>query len=343
MLAAQSDRCILAAIDWKRFQSDRSGSAKWKGKMRITTAQRGNGKTAVSPLSLERAHGGVRTIGVYLPTANGTFHAPILQAIHDEMHSAGIHMALSFGGGHGDARRQARAGIDFLAARGCDGLLVMNSGLDEDDVLELKAKRSRVVIVNQIFERIRERCFPADHVLGGRLAAQALLKNGHRKIAVIAGPSTAADNVDRINGFVSELARAGIDVGRLWIVESDFTYEGGVTATAELLASAYEFTAIFCANDEMAIGALSCLRQRRISVPEDVSVIGYDNTDSAIFAAPRLTSVHIPMREIALGALSFLINQCYGMTLPVARCFDTSVVWRASVAAVPARKARRSR
>jgi LacI family transcriptional regulator len=338
--------------------------------MRITTAQRGNGKEAVSPspltlgplgsqgrvrttiggLDFRPSHasrllltGASHTIGIYLPAPKGTFHAPILQAIHDELHRAGIHMALSFGAGDGDARRQALAGIEFLTARGCDGLLVMNSALDEADLLELKAKRSRIVVVNQLFDSIPERCFPADHVRGGQLAAQALLQNEHRKIAVIAGPSTVADNVDRINGFVSELAREDIDVTQLWIAESDFSYEGGFSAAEELLASDYEFTALFCANDEMAIGALSCFRQHGISVPEEVSVIGYDNTDSAVFAAPRLTSVNIPMREITLGALSFLINQCYGLTLPVARRFDISVVWRTSVSRAPAQKKRRSR
>ena len=97
-------------------------------------------------------------------------------------------------------------------------------------------------------------------------------------------------------------------------------------------------TAVFCANDEMAIGLLAHFQERGVSVPHQVSVLGYDDSPSAEFAAPRLTSVHIPSHEVTLAGLNWLLNRCYDMALPVERRFDITVTWRASVAAPPARK-----
>jgi LacI family transcriptional regulator len=167
------------------------------------------------------------------------------------------------------------------------------------------------------------------------LAARTLLEKGHRKIAVIAGPATSPDNVDRINGFLAELAQAGVDTDALWIAESDFSPEGGWASAADLVASGREFTALFCANDEMAVGALSYFQQAGIAVPAQVSVLGYDDTPSAEFSAPRLTTVHIPWRDVTLSGLNTLLNRCYGGERPVARDFAISLTQRASLADAP--------
>jgi len=168
------------------------------------------------------------------------------------------------------------------------------------------------------------------------LAARTLLERGHRQVAVIAGPSSSPDNVERINGFLGELAHAGIDTGKLWIAESDFSPEGGWAAAAELLASKQAFTALFCANDEMAVGALSCFQQAGIAIPAQVSVLGYDDTPSAEFSAPRLTTVHIPWRDVTLSGVNALLNRCYGGARPEGRDFPISLTERASLADGPA-------
>ncbi len=121
-------------------------------------------------------------------------------------------------------------------------------------------------------------------------------------------------------------------------VPGDFSNQAGWDAAETLLALKKRPTAVFCANDEMAIGLLSHFQERGVSVPHEVSVLGYDDSPSAEFAAPRLTSVHIPSRDVALAGLHWLLNRCYDMELPVSRQFDISVTWRASVAAPPSRK-----
>jgi LacI family transcriptional regulator len=318
-----------------------------------------SGKGSVSPATLERVKnaieqlefrpshaarsllsGSSRMIGVYIPILKGTFYTPILQLIDTELRAAGLHMVVAFGTGTGDARRQAIEGIEFLMERGCDGLIAMSNHLTDADIAALGPGQSRVVLLNHASERIPEQCFNADHVAGGVLAARTLLERGHRQFAVIAGPASSPDNVDRIGGFLAELTRAGVDTGTLWIAESDFSPEGGFAAAAELVASGRKFSALFCANDEMAVGALSYFQQVGIAVPGQVSVLGYDDTPSAEFSAPRLTTVHIPWRDVTLSGLNTLLNRCYGGSRPVARDFPISVTQRASLADAPAAASR---
>lgn len=310
-----------------------------------------SGKGSVSPATLERVKkaieeldfrpshaarsllsGSTRMIGVYIPMLKGTFYTPILGLIDNRLREAGLHMVVAFGVGSGDARRQAIEGIEFLLERGCDGLVAMTNHLTDEDIAALGPKKSCVVVLNHLHDSLPGMSFSPNHTLGGELAARTLLERGHREIAVIAGPSSSPDNVERINGFLAELARAGIDTRAMWIAESDFSPEGGWSAAQALLASKTRFTALFCANDEMAVGALSCFQEAGIAVPGQVSVLGYDDTPSAEFSAPRLTTVHIPWSDVALSGVNALLNRCYGGERPVTDSFPISVTERASLA-----------
>ncbi len=310
-----------------------------------------SGKGAVSPKTLERVRkaieeldfqpshaarslmsGTSQMVGVYIPFLSGTFYTPILQLIYAELRAAGLNMVVGFGTGSLDERRQAVEGIDFLNQRGCDGVLVMSNSLREEDIDALGPRKTRVVLLNHCLPGMKERCFTIDHNLGGRMAARALLEKKHRKIAVIAGPRHSPDNVERIDGFMDELAKAGIDVSTVWIDESTFAPAGGRASAQKLLASGYDFSAVFCANDEMAVGALSHFQEAGIDVPGAVSVLGYDDTHTAEFTAPRLSSVHMPWTEMTLNGLNCLLNRCYDMHRPISRDYQVSVTERASLA-----------
>ena len=310
-----------------------------------------SGKGSVSPATLERVRkaidelgfrpshaarallsGTSRMVGVYIPVLSGTFYTPILQIIDTELRAAGLHMVVAFGVGLGDARRQAMEGIDFLIERGCDGLIMMTSALLDEDIAALGIKQRQLVALNHDFTAIPEQCFTVDHTLGGRMAARTLLDYGHRDIAVITGPNALVDNVARIDGFMQELKGAGIDTAKLWILESDFSPQGGWLAAKALTESGTPCSALFCANDEMAVGALSYFQEAGISVPRDLSVIGYDDTPSAEFSAPRLTSVHMPWREMTQNGINALLNRCYDLKRPVTRSFPVGVTMRASLA-----------
>jgi LacI family transcriptional regulator len=308
------------------------------GKGSVSPATLEKVKKAIEELDFRPSHaarsllsGTTRMIGVYIPFLQGTFYMPILQTIDRELRAAGLHMVVAFGVGDGNPREQTIDGINFLIERGCDGLIVMSSALLEEDIEALGSKKANLVVLNHMYKNIAEQCFTADHDLGGRMAAKALLQYKHTKIAVIAGPTTAPDNVARIDGFMRELDHSGIDTAKMWIAESNFAPSGGWASAQELVESGYEFTALFCANDEMASGALSYFQHAGINVPKDVSVLGYDDTETAEFSAPRLSTVHIGWREMTVSGLSFLLNRCYEMQRPVARRFPVRVTWRSSL------------
>jgi LacI family transcriptional regulator len=192
-----------------------------------------------------------------------------------------------------------------------------------------------MVVLNHHYHGIHEQCFSTDHLQGGIMAAQALLETGHRQIAVITGPMESADNVERITGFMLELERAGIAREEIWSIESDFSPAGGWPSAQALLASKTPFTALFCANDEMAVGALAYFHQAGIAVPGQISVLGYDDSPSAEYAAPPLTSVHINWHDVTVNSVRQLLDNCYDLHLPVRREFPIGVTWRASLAPPP--------
>lgn len=319
------------------------------GKGPVAPATLARVRTAIEELDFRPSHaaralltGSSQMIGVYIPILKGAFYTPILQAIDARLREAGVNMVVAFGVGSGDARRQARDGIGFLMERGVDGLIAMTHHLLDEDMAALGVKQSNVVLMNHLLASMPQQCFTVDHTLGGSLAARALLTRGHRKIAVIGGPWSAPDNVQRVSSFMGELEAAGIDPTGVWYGASDFSPEGGWTQAGRLLDSGYQFTALFCANDEMAVGAVACLQERGIAVGREVSVLGYDDSPVAAFSSPRLSSVHVPWVEITMNGLHELLNRCYGTAHPVRREVPISLVERASLGPAPVEGGRAS-
>lgn len=271
-------------------------------------------------------------IGVYVPDFAGDFYGPILQTVDTELRAVDRHMVAANGCGSGDARQQALDGIRFLQERQCDGILVMSNALRDTDHAVLWRQMPRMVLLNRRSPAHPEQCFGTDHRLAGRFAARALLARGHHEIACIAGPHSAPDSADRMAGFHAELAEQGLQVAPRHQAEGDFSFAGGQAAAAELLRhGALGWTALFCANDVMAMAAISCLTHAGVRVPQQVSVLGYDDSALAAYTAPALTTVRVPIRAAAESGCRFLINQCYGLALPVQREFAPELVWRESV------------
>ncbi len=307
-----------------------------RGSVSLKTAERV--KKAIADLYFKPSHvarsllsGNSQMIGVYIPLLKGTFYTPILAAIDTELRQTGRHMVVAFGSGAGNMREQTIDGINFLFQKGCDGLIIMSNALMEKDLTALGEKRKKIIILNHFYKSIADQCFVADHKAGGRLAAEALLSKGHRQFAVFAGPAYALDNLERIDSFLSVLKKHKVKKTEIFMRESDFSPEGGYACAKQLIESKHPFTALFCANDEMAVGALSYFQSIRLMVPSQVSVIGYDDTQSAEFSAPHLTSVHIPWHAITLNSVRYLLKLCYGENYLVERNFPTSLTWRASV------------
>jgi len=176
-------------------------------------------------------------------------------------------MVVCVGHGSADQRRQAIEGAQFLINRDCDGLIVLSNDLLETDIVALGREQPNIVVLNRVFESIRDQCFTADHVQGGIVAAQALLQHQHREIAVIGGPPTAPDNVARLQGFRSELSRHGIDPQTCGPARAISRPREAGYRRRRCSPRGTAFTALFCANDEMAVGVMSYFQQAGLAVP----------------------------------------------------------------------------
>ncbi len=273
-----------------------------------------------------------QTIGVFAPLVHGAFYTPILHTIYTTLRSYGRHMVVDFGQSRESERQDALDGVEFLTDRGCDGLLVMGTALKPADIDRIAELQPNFVLLNRRTPRFRAQCFAPNHEAAGAAVAHALCDSGHRRLAVIEGPRDSADNRQRMRGFRSALAERGIDPESVPYEQGDFSPESGRTAAQTLLARGCKFTALFCANDEMAIGALAGLSQMGLSVPGDLSVMGYDGIDLTALTVPPLTTVLIPWQQIVTHALHHLLNLCYGMSLPVERDIPAQVLWRESLA-----------
>lgn len=296
------------------------------------------------PSSIARALSMRRSgaIGIYMPIFRGTFYANLLASVDEQLRSAERHMVVANGCGPGDERQRALDGIGFLLSRDCDGLVVVSNELHDADLVRLLQRFERSVIVNRHVAGFDAQCFDIDHDRGGRLAARVLLSRGHRAIATISGPHKAGDNEARMLGFRNELAAHGVTVDTAHAVDGDFTFSGGARAARQLLSVGgaqgaagtrrrLPFTAVFCANDAMAMALISTFAQAGLRVPQDVSVVGYDDAEYAPYTSPPLTTVQMPIEPVAANACRCLLNQCYAMQLPLEGDCVPRVAWRHSV------------
>jgi LacI family repressor for deo operon, udp, cdd, tsx, nupC, and nupG len=139
-----------------------------------------------------------------------------------------------------------------------------------------------------------------------------LLALGHRRIAMIKGPARSPLTRDRVAGYRDALEAAGVVFDENLLYPGDFSLESGHKAATELLALAQPPTALFCENDEMAIGAMQSVKQKGLRVPQDISVAGFDDISFAAFADPPLTTIAQPAEEFGSTAVSLLIDLIEG-------------------------------
>ena len=277
-------------------------------------------------------------IGIYVPSFFGAYYGTILKQTDIELRAVRRHVVVATGCGDGTPRDEAIEAVKFLIGRDCDGIVVLGHDLHDEDMLALRKMHPKLAFLNRYSAQLEEASFCPDHRHGGALAARTLFEAGHRQLAVISGPAGTSDNQARIEGFFEELERHGIGRFAVQLIESDFSREGGFSATRRLIEArlageeSHRFTGLFCANDEMAVGAMAAFHRAGISVPDEVSIVGYDDDYSAEYSSPGLTSVHIPMQQLTQNAVRWLLNQCYGTKHAIARDFPVTVSTRGSVA-----------
>jgi LacI family transcriptional regulator len=177
--------------------------------------------------------------------------------------------------------------------------------------------------------------FPAvlvDNIGGATLAVQHLADIGHRRIGFIGGPEASTTGADRLRGYQSALAQNGYPLEAQWIRLGNLTPRSGYEAAKKLLGERERPTALFAANDLMAFGAVYAARERKLRIPQEIAVIGFDNIPLSSYLVPSLTTVEIPMHSLGLAAMETLIDLISGKPFEWMRWFKTQLIVRGSTA-----------
>jgi DNA-binding LacI/PurR family transcriptional regulator len=241
----------------------------------------------------------------------------------------------------GNSLAEMRRAIDELTARNLDGLVIITpvAGIDFAAVEPLCGDTPFVMIDALPDERAHS--IVIDQLQGARLATQHLIGLGHRTVAEISGPLEWHDARFRHQGWLASLASAGLAPGPS--VASDWTAAGGHAAARELLGLRQGFSALFVGNDQMALGAMSALRDAGLQVPEDVSVVGFDDVPEAAFFDPPLTTVRQDFQALGRQSVDYLTTLIDAPdTLPHQRVLHPQLIVRASTTKASAERPDRS-
>ncbi|MFQ5879791.1 MAG: LacI family DNA-binding transcriptional regulator, partial [Dehalococcoidia bacterium] len=213
-------------------------------------------------------------LGVIIPDIANPFFAILFRGIEDVARSHSFNVILC---NTDDQPGQERAYLQVLAERQIDGLIIATARRHDATILRLAKQGQPFVLVNRRVEGLTDRYVVADDVTGARLITQHLVQAGYRRIAHIAGPPRIMTAHSRALGYRKGLEECGLEYNPLFLVKGDFTEEAGYRAMRELLDLDEPPQAVFAVNDMAAIGAMSAVKERGLSVPEDVALAGYND------------------------------------------------------------------
>lgn len=271
-------------------------------------------------------------IGVVIPDISHSFFAEITCGIEEVVETAGYDILLCHS--RGDAGREL-AEIDMLAGSRVEGLIVASEQPEKSPGPFVRLRETNIpfVLVDRFFPKFNCACVRVDDKAVGKLATECLVGLGHTRIAFIQGPDLSTASLRR-KGYLGALKANGIATRAEWIESGDFELEGGREAMRRLLRSSPTPTAVFAANDPMAMGAVYACRDAGLEVPRDVSIVGAGNIEGPHHPNPFLTTVDWPRQEIGRVAAKLLLEAIKDPenTNTVEKIFEPRLLMRQSTA-----------
>ncbi|EGQ8443181.1 substrate-binding domain-containing protein [Vibrio cholerae] len=296
-LAGVSTSTVSHVINKSRFVSDEIAE-------RVNNAAQ---QLNYAPSALARSlkMNRTKTIGMLVTTSTNPFFGEVVKGVERSCYHQGYNLILC--NTEGDNQRM-KASINTLLQKRVDGLLLMCSTL-EGERLDVFDRYPDIPIVVMDWGPI---LFASDKIQdnslqGGYMAAKHLIECGHKEIGCITGPLIRHQAQMRYEGYKRALAEAGIAINPDWIVESDFECEGGYQAFEKLYERGKLPSALFVSNDMMAMGVIQAASQRGLRIPDDLSLIGYDDVHIAKFMTPALTTIHQPKYRLGKAAVDTLL------------------------------------
>ncbi|MFG1926061.1 LacI family DNA-binding transcriptional regulator [Cryptosporangium sp. NPDC048952] len=226
--------------------------------------------------------------------------------LHDELAGRGYRLTLL--AGHGDPADVE----EHLIGGGVDGVIVSTARLDSALPATLRRRGVPAVLLQRYAEGSDLDAAVADDRAGGAAAAQVLLDAGHRRIGALFGPDDTSTGRERAIGFRAHLDEAGIELPDAWVRTGEFEQAHGANSLAAVLGGPHTPTALFCANDVIAIGALNAARAAGVAVPDDLALVGFDDLESAAWPIVDLTTIHVPFDDMLRTAVTLLLERIGG-------------------------------
>ena len=254
-------------------------------------------------LVLDKTH----TLGLVIPDISNPFFPEVAKGIEDKAKEAGYSVIFCNTDNHTQGEKEA---IELMKSKQVDGMIV-SLAINDQNKEELDELAAQDFPVVQIDRKIPESGFPAvviDNQAAAYKATKYLIDLGHQKIAHISGDLEVKPAQDRLAGFKSALQEAGLSCKEELIREGDYSSQSGYREMKELLDLSEQPTAVFIANDLMALGAYEAVFEAGLKLPEDISIVGYDDIEVASVIRPALTTISQPEYQLGVEAAKLLIN-----------------------------------
>jgi len=244
---------------------------------------------------------GTRIIGLITPDALNPFYQELAYMLEEVCYREKYGLLVC---NSKNSSTRELAYIDLLERQKVDGIILSTVGLNKARISSLTKRGIPIVLVDRNVPGADVPVIFTNNYLGGCQATQYLIDLGHKKIACIAGAMNALSSINRLKGYCDTLKKNGLEIDKKLIKEGKLTYKDGHKLMKELLRKYdNEFTAIFCLNDLVALGAMRAIQEEGKSIPSDYSIIGFDNISFSFISNPPLTTIAQPIKEIAQGAL----------------------------------------
>lgn len=264
-----------------------------------------------NPVARGLAGGRTLSIGVVTQIISSPFYGEALHGIEDELEAVGY--LPIFVSGHWRESEERKA-LAALVSRRVDGIIVLAGSLSNTELQRYAQSLPLVVVGRGEIHGERMASLSFDNHAGACLATRHLIECGHTRIAFVSGEPSQRDARERQAGYAQALQEAGLAFDPALVVSGDFTEPGGLKAANQLLDSGVPFTAIFAANDQTAIGLALGLHRRNVRVPDDISLVGFDDVAPAQFAIPPLTTVRQSVYEMGREAAKAVLALLRGET-----------------------------
>ncbi|KAA9000568.1 HTH-type transcriptional regulator GalS [Affinibrenneria salicis] len=270
------------------------------------------------------------TLGVVVMDVSDPFFGALVKAVDNVAQRR--HKYLLIGNSYHQADKERHA-IEVLIRQRCNALIVHAKALGDDELAAFLDQVPGMVLINRIIPGYQHRCVGLDNLSGAHMAMRLLLAHGHRRIGYLGSSHAIEDEQQRQRGYLQALAEEGITPVDGWRAYGAPSLQGGEAAMVELLSRNLNLSAVFAYNDAMAVGAIAVLKENAISLPQQFSLVGFDDIPIARYASPGLTTVRYPIVSMATLATELALKGAAGLLEPHAsHLFMPTLVRRHSVA-----------